>query len=183
MGKVTVKGLRSVDKKLKKFNKEIEKLFSGSDSIQEHMLKDLKEEIKSGKSPATGKSFRKLKDSTVKSRRKRSKYNSTDPSFSPGTSALTFSGQLVDSLKAKIKIGAKSIRVTIEPTGKRSPYKNKDGSNTKGSAKKGNKKLAEYHAEGSPKRDLLGFTKKKEKEIVKLLRDGISGILSKKLRR
>ena len=188
MGKVTVRGLKSVDKKLKKFNKEIEKLFSGSDSIQKHMLKDLKEEIKSGKSPATGKNFRKLKKtpkgrSTVDSRRRRAAYNTTDPTFSPDKSALTFSGQLVDSLKAKIKIGAKSIRVTIEPTGKRIPYKNKDGSNTKGSAKKGNKKLAEYHAEGSPKRDLLGFTKKKEKEIVKLLRDGISGILSKKLRR
>ena len=191
MAKVTVKGLKKLDKIAQSLRKELGDFLSKSDKVQDLVVGDLKKEIKSGKSPATGKNFRKLKTtpkgkSTVDQRRRKSKYNKTDPSFSPGKSALTFSGQLVDSIKAKVKVGVKSMRITIEPTGKRTPYKNKDGSNTKGSAKKGNKKLAEIHAKGGgklPKRDLLGFTKKKEKEIINLFKEVIKEILSKKVKR
>lgn len=171
MAKVKVKGINTLEATLRK---KYEKFVNKADEIQEGIVGDLKKEIKSGKSPATGKNFRKLKDSTIESRRRRSKYNKTDASFSPSTSALTFTGQLVDSIKAKIKVGAKSLNITIEPTGKRTSYKNKDGTNTKKSAKIGNKRLAKIHADGGgklPKRDLLGFTKKKEKEIVKIIKE------------
>ncbi len=186
MAKVTVKGLKKLDKVAQSLRKELGNFLSTSGKVQDKLLGDLKKEIKSGKSPATGKNFRKLKSSTIESRRRRAEYNTTDPSFSPEKSALTFTGQLVNSIKAKVKVGAKSMRITIEPTGRRKPYKNKDGSNTKGSARIGNKKLAQYHAEGSgnlPKRDLLGFTKKKEKEILELFKGIIREILSKKIKR
>ncbi len=116
MAKVKVKGIKTLETTLRK---KFEKFVNKADKIQEGIVGDLKKEIKSGKSPATGKSFRKLKDSTIESRKRRSKYNKTDASFSPSKSALTFSGQLVDSIKAKIKVGAKSLNITIEPTGKR----------------------------------------------------------------
>jgi len=186
MAKVTVKGLKKIDRVVDEFRKELGRIISSSDGVQNRLLSELKKEIKSGKSPATGKNFIKLKTSTKNSRRARAKYSKTDPKFSPNKSALTFSGQLVDSIKAKVKVGIKSMRITIEPTGKREPYKNKDGSNTKGSARKGNKKLAKIHAEGGgklPKRDLLGFTKKKEKEVVKIIKETIKEILSKKRKR
>ena len=170
MANVKVKGLKSLEATLRK---KLQGFVNKADKIQDGILNELKKEIKSGKSPATGKNFKRLKSSTIESRKKKSKHNKTDPSFSPGKSALTFSGQLVDSIKAKIRVGAKSLNITIEPTGRRKSYKNKDGSNTKGSAKMGNKKLAKLHADGSgklPKRDLLGFTKKKEKEIVETIK-------------
>ena len=176
MAKVKLKGIKTLESTLRK---KFEKFVNKADKIQEDIVGDLKKEIKSGKSPATGKNFRKLKTtpkgrSTVDQRARRAKYNTTDPSFSPNKSALTFSGQLVDSIKAKVKVDAELLSITIEPTGKRTPYKNKDGTNTKKSAKIGNKRLAKIHADGGgklPKRDLLGFTKKKEKEIVKIIKE------------
>jgi len=173
MAKVKIKGLLKLEASLRR---KFQKFLDETKVIGDELLDDLKDEIKDGTSPATGKPFKALAKSTIDKRRKMAKYNSTDSSFSPTKSALTFSGQLVDSIKSNVKILAKSVNITIEATGKRKPYKNKDGSNTKGSAKVGNKKLAEIHSKGNaslPKRDIVNISRNRTDKIVKRIKEAL----------
>lgn len=129
------------------------------------------EPMKEGVNPVTGKPYKPLASSTIANRRAMAKYNQTSPRFSPDKSNLTFSGQLLDSIKHRIVI-SKSI-IIIEPTGTRRAYRKKSGKPAKRSVKT-NKELAKIHSKGGkkskkggrlPKREVLKISKKKLKEV------------------
>lgn len=64
-----------------------------------------------------------ISEEWIERRKKLSGTNATTGVYSPRRSNLSFTGQLLDSLKAKFR----GRKITIEPTGTRTPYKNLKG--------------------------------------------------------
>ena len=97
-----------------------------------------------------------ISDEWVERRKKLSKVNTTTGVYSPKRSNLSFTGQLLDSLKAKFS----GSKITISPTGTRTPYKNLKG----GQSRSVENKIV---AEGLQKRGFrfLGVDKKTKKKI------------------
>ena len=114
------------------------------DKVLDFVVDDLKETIRSGTNPKTGKPYKKLAESTIRHREFYAKINSTHPEYAPRRSNLTFTGQLVDSIKGKLKRTSKSVMIEIEPTGTHQGIKLKSG---KRSPSIKNKKLAEFLAD------------------------------------
>lgn len=140
-----------------------------SSSLLKEIADGLIEDIQSGESPKTGKPFPRLADSTIENRRRLARTNQTDKNYSPKKSNLTLTGQLVRSIKAKINLTRGEL--IIEPTGSRRPYR---GVNKRlKQSVRTNKELATIHANGGrnlPKRDIIRFSKKRVREIVRLIR-------------
>lgn len=72
--------------------------------------------IRSGKLPS-GASVKGLAKSTIDRRRKLSEVNSTHPDFSAAKSNLTFSGQLIDSIKGTARILTNKLIIQFAPVG------------------------------------------------------------------
>jgi hypothetical protein len=107
---------------------------------------------RSGKEASGGKyrSIKSLAESTINQRRRMARYNKTSELFSPEKSNLTFTGQLIESVKT-LAIKVTQRMVVVGPEGKRKPYKNKDGSNVGSSPKRKGQKNA-----GPPTNEELG---------------------------
>lgn len=69
--------------------------------------------------------FTRLSGRTIERRRRMAEYNTTHSDYSSSRSNLTFSGQLINSIKAFIR-RTKGV-IELIPTGRRKPYKLKSG--------------------------------------------------------
>jgi len=119
--------------------------------IAETTIRLIKGFTRLGKHSVDGESYKslpELADSTKKQRKQKAKYNKTAELFKPDKSNLTFSGQLLESLKLlKVNILARSV--DIGPEGTRTPYRNKNGTLVQKTPT--NEKLAQYVAkQGRP---------------------------------
>lgn len=170
MAKFRIKNKGAITKKAQR---EINRAIRDSDTL-EKAADILIKPMKKGKNPKTGRRYKALASSTIDQRKRMARYNDTSPDFSPRRSNLTFSGQLLDSITAKIFV-TKSI-VEIEPRGTRRKYRKKNGKPVKGPALK-NKTLAEYHDKGKgrlPKRNIFSVSKKNVRKISKLIRSAVT---------
>ena len=96
--------------------------------VGEFLVKRIQGETRRGKPYNKERSFPGLKSSTIKGRDNLSRFNKTHPSYSKARSNLTLTGQLVDSIKFKVKLGL----YTIFPKGRRRPYRTGKNSVAKG---------------------------------------------------
>lgn len=80
-------------------------------------LKNLKADIRKGINPKTGRNYPRLAKSTVKQRELYKDVNPTHPAFNASKANVTFTGQLVDSLKATITSFRNGVKVAIRATG------------------------------------------------------------------
>jgi len=117
--------------------------------------------------------FSKLTKSTKVNRGKMARYNKTHKKYSRNRSNLTFSGQLIDSIKAFIKISKSAIELV--PTGKRKPYTLKSGKPSKTKATNAEVVLAQAYMN----RHLMIPTAKQRKNIIKIFREGVRRVLKR----
>lgn len=122
----------------------------------------LKEEIRKGINPQTGKKYRRLEKSTIESRRRLSQSNNTHPDFRLRKSNLTLTGALIDALKSRFSKSSSILTIFI--SGEHPGYKGKSGKQIKGS-RKANAKIAGALAEQG--RPILGISKKFAQEITR----------------
>jgi phage gpG-like protein len=165
-----------VEKDITDFVKSVEKTIDESLSRKQLTIlgkatltiiyKRTKKGIGVRKTGSIGKSPKKLKplaDSTIARRKAFKRLSSTT---SPGKSNLTFTGQLLDSLKVK-KISARKKSFVISPEGKR-----RGGSIA-------NFEVAEFVDENG--RPFLGLTKDDVKDITKLYQSSFAKLVRKRL--
>lgn len=112
----------------------------------------------------TGKRFRKLHPLTIESRRRLAKYNKTHPDYSPTKPNLTFTGRLLDSVKARIQAKGSSIVLSINVSGMHAPYKGALGEIGKS---RSNKKIRTELA--SIGRDPLELSKKANRRLTRII--------------
>lgn len=73
--------------------------------------------------------FKGLTRKTIASRKRMSRYNKTHADYSNRRSNLTFSGQLIDSIKGYVRVSKSAIELI--PRGRRKPYRLKSGKRSK----------------------------------------------------
>ena len=124
------------------------------------VLKGLKTTIRKGINPKTGQRYPALAKSTKDYRKFYAGVANTHQNFSPNKANVTFSGQLVDSLRSTITAFRKSVVVTLRATGIHKGHALKKGGTTKSIA---NSKLVGFLAEaGYP---VLAISRNRLKEI------------------
>lgn len=137
------------------------------ESVARIAIDDIKGNAREGKPFIDGKesTFPGLETKTEDRRRRLSTVNTTDRAYSPARSNLTFTGQLLNSLKFSIS----GLRIKIFPSGTREPYKYLRGGQSKSVS---NKIVAQGLAEKGFK--FLGIGEPTERkiraEIVRTLR-------------
>jgi len=123
--KVTV-NRASLNRKLQNLKREQVTRINRSGILQT-TLSSLQADIRAGINPRTGKKFKRLQSSTIDNRKRLARSNPTDSNYSSGKANVTFTGQLVRSLRAKISSFRDRVRVTIRATGTHRGYKYKNG--------------------------------------------------------
>lgn len=98
------------------------------DKVGELLVTQIRGFTRKGEPYNKNRTFPVLAESTVESRDRLAKSNSTHASFRKGLSAVTLTGQLMDSLMHRIVKSGNSLQIFLEFTGKRKAYRNLDGS-------------------------------------------------------
>lgn len=115
--------LNNLKQKIKKLTKELK-----SEKFGETITDDIKRKIrKDGTNFKTNRPHKGLASSTVERRKYLAKYNKTHSAYSPSKSNLTFTGRLINSIKARIQSKGTSIIMKIDVRGTHAPYKGKSG--------------------------------------------------------
>jgi hypothetical protein len=141
----------------------------------EDIAEDVIKDIQKGTEPKTqtksnpkGQPFKPLSKSTIARRKRLKPFNEPlDAKYKASKSNLTFTGQLVRSIKAKI-IRSKGI-IIIQATGNRKPYIGVRGKPLKG--EKSNAKLALHHKKMG--RDIVSIGRYRVEQIKKQVERGI----------
>lgn len=174
MAKVTIKG---VDKVKQSVIDTFERIKSN-----EQMLLDIGNKTveltkafnRAGKSP-TGKRHPQNSESWEYTKIALTKTNKPSEFYQYGLSNVTFTGQLLESIKL-FKINRSKGSVEIDASGQRAPYKNLDGSVQK-SKPPTNQKLVEYLKEKG--RIIFGINKQMQNVINKIVRSYINAEIKK----
>jgi hypothetical protein len=173
MAKVTIKNLFKVKNSIQKEIRLAIFQTIREEKITEQIADVLKETNRDGIDPKTGLEHRALEPSTVNRRSKLSQVNSTHPKYSAGKSNLTFSGKLVDSIKAFSR-PAKSL-IEIKVTGTHDQYK---GLVKKKLGKRiRNEDIQKYLADQD--RNLLGLSQEVSDKIIKIIKEKLVSILKR----
>ena len=154
----------------KKINMTLTRGFRKSDigeSIRDLLVLDIRE---NGINPKTGRGFKKLEKSTIRTRKYLAKHNTTHSDYSPSKSNLTLTGELLDSLKAITKTVKSGMSFEISAKGVHSPYK------PSGKAIKNFKIITYLKRMG---RSPLAFSKKMRKETLAVVRKEMRKSLKK----
>ena len=133
---------------------------------------------RTGKSIVTGKKFPALKESTIERRRRLKNFNSTGRLFAEKKSNLTFTGQLLRSIKI---VAMEKGKVDVGPQGARRATRTGPKSSQKRTLISGrNENLAVVHQEGAqagrrgksriPSRKFIGMDAKGVKRISSIVR-------------
>lgn len=122
-------------------------------------------------SPKTGRKFRALTKKTITNRKYLAKYNSTHSEYSASKPNLTFTGELLDSLKASFHTSGDGVSFEIKPTGSHTPY------NRGGSKSTPNHEIIRHLKKMG--RSPLHWSKKMQKQIKALIRKEVNQALKK----
>lgn len=175
MAKVTIQGMENVKSSIKKTFDNIKG--------NERMLLDIGEKTveltkafnRAGKSP-NGNRHPSNSNRWEERKMELTKHNNPSEFYRPYLSNVTFTGQLLESIKL-IKINRNDGSVTIDATGKHDPYKDMDGKPMKPKKELTNKKLVEYLADLG--RNIFGINKQMENVINKIVRKYINEEIKK----
>lgn len=152
--------LTETEKKIRKVAREIKKE-GFAETVRNEIVKKVRKDAFRFK---TGKRFRKLHPMTIERRKELAKYNDTHPDYNPSKPNLTFTGRLLDSIKARIQSKGSSIILRINVSGSHAPYKGKGIEFGKPQSNKAiRKKLAEIG------RDPLELSKKANRRLTRIL--------------
>lgn len=157
--KVTFK-LDNLKQRIKSVANELKQQKFG-DHVAEQIVDKIR---KDGHNFKTGRKHKPLKRSTIEMRKSLSKYNKTHPEYSASKSNLTFTGRLLNSIKARITAKSKGIVMRIDVSGSHAPYKGKG--RTHGS-RQSNKSIREELAKQG--RDPLALNKKSRDSLSRIL--------------
>lgn len=157
--KVTFK-LDNLKQKIKAVANELKDQKFG-DHIAEQIVRKIR---KDGYNYKTGKSHKPLKQSTIEMRKSLAKYNKTHSDYSPTKSNLTFTGRLLNSIKARITAKSKGIVMRIDVSGSHAPYKGKGRTHGE---RQSNKSIREQLAKQG--RDPLALNKKSKDSLTRIL--------------
>lgn len=119
---------------------------------------------KDGHNFGTGQKHKPLAQSTIEMRSSLSKYNNTHPEYSAEKSNLTFTGRLLNSIKARITAKSKGIVMRIDVSGSHAPYKGKRKTHGK---RQSNKSIRDALAKQG--RDPLGLNTASKNKLTQLL--------------
>jgi hypothetical protein len=150
---VKITGLKEIQDKIKSKIKQIQTDKGVLDAIGAISTKEIKKKIREGISPSTGRKFKELAESTIKSRDsfdRNSKRKS--PYFIPDFSNLTKTGQMVRNIDAKSK--ENKVIISVKNTSRHDSQKT-------------NAEIADFHEEGD--RPFMGIPKETKVKIVKAL--------------
>lgn len=157
--KVTMK-LDNLKQKIKRIANELKQ-----DEFGDHIRDQIVEKIRNDAFRfKTGKQFKRLAPITIENRKKLSKYNKTHPDYSPSKPNLTFTGRLLNSVKARITSKASSIILKIDVSGSHAPYKYKGKEVGK---RVSNKSIREGLASNG--RDPLELSKKAKRNLSRII--------------
>lgn len=132
--------------------------------IAENLADVVKNTVQKGIDPKTDKPYDDLKQSTIDRRRTLSKVNPTDEKYSPARSNLTFTGQLVRSIRAFAR-PAKGI-IEIRPTGTHKQYK---GIRKKRLGKPVRNSDISEGLQNKHQRNLIGISERVKKNMLKII--------------
>ncbi len=141
------------------------------DRIARTTVKRIKRVTRAGVSPVTGKRFKRLKASTIKTRTRLAKLNKTHKSFGESKSNLTFTGQLVNALVfAKfIRSSFTELNFFVNPTTRK---KLRTGKKSRKGGKRSkpidNARLGDIQAEGG--RPFVGLDSKGFSMVTKIFK-------------
>jgi len=166
MAKVTIKGIPKLKENVKKLFEETRSDAQMLIEIGEKTVELTKAFNRAGKSP-DGKAHKKLSKSWIDRKEKLTKTNKVSDFYISGFSNLTFTGQLLDSIKLK-KINQSEGSVIINATGPRKPYNNLNGKSVGTKNTPTNEKLVEYLRD--MKRFVFGINKQIENNINRIVR-------------
>lgn len=139
--------------------------FIRGSGVLNDVANDYIEQVKiQGKDTQTDQPFKPLAQSTIARRRVLSRNNATDGKYSPARSNLTFTGQLVNSIKATIQVARG--RITIEPKGVHKAYR---GIRVRRLGRNIQNKALAAHLEDQG-RTLIGSSPKTQERIVSRIR-------------
>lgn len=128
----------------------------------------LKQEIRAGKNPKTGKNYRGLKESTISHRQYIARNNPTHPAYSPSKSNLTLTGNLVNAIQSRFD-KAKGI-LSIFVSGNHPGYKGARGQQIQGSSKPYDEIVSALEEQ---KRPLLSFSNTFTQLLVKKIEQAL----------
>lgn len=161
MARIKIVGVKRVSKSITdRINRAIK-----DSNIYKDAHKVLEEEIRSGKNPKTGSSYRKLEQSTIENRKRIAKTNPTHPDYSPARSNLTLTGSLLDGLRSVFNKGRGVLEIKL--VGKHPGYASQQGKKIKGSSKNRAEIAGHLKDQGRP---ILVISKKLTQRIVKAFR-------------
>lgn len=158
MAKIRIKGLsqvvNNIEKKLKgaRINK------SAQNFMCDLIETDTQQTIRDGRNPNTKNTakIKKLKPSTIESRKRLAKKLNMHPDFSPKRSNLTLTGKLIDSITCKFRRLKRGVGFSLKGTGE-----NRNGVP--------NSDIFEYQK--ALGRDVLGVRNKAKRAIIKILKE------------
>lgn len=164
-----IKGLSKIKLNIERTYKQVRIDADTRKLICEIIEEDTKQTIREGKNPNTPNSarIRKIKKTTADRRRALARNNNTHTHFSPSRSNLTFTGELIDSLRCTMKQAGNHIVITLGAHGKHKRY---TGVNGKKFGKQiDNQKIFEYQKEML--RDVIGIRGPAKKQVIKLIKE------------
>lgn len=142
--------------------------------LAQFVAEEVKQTVRDGIDPAGGE-FPALSKEWIERREKLAAVNSTHKDFSPSRSNLTFTGQLMDSLKTILKLTSNSAKIIMEYTGTHKGYIGLKGKRGKAIS---NKRLAGYLQESG--RNTGDYELSKDQ--ANTLADKIAKLINKKLK-
>lgn len=152
------------------------------DRIGRIVVASIKESVRRGISPATGRPIPPLAESTIDRKRKLSRINSTSKFYQEGKSNLTFTGQLLNNLThASFQSpDLLKIRIFTNPTDRRplnglrgGKLETTDNLRVQQSVEKGDS------TKSQPPRPYLGLDERTRREVNQILQNHISAEINK----
>lgn len=127
--KINEKSLQNVEKNVREAFDKVIRSNAMMNEIGAVVTNDVKEQTRKGKSIPNGSKLKALSSKWIDRRKELAKSNDTDEAYQAEKSNLTFTGQLLNSIRFIIP-GPGKIKIFFD--GMHDPYKNKDGENIGG---------------------------------------------------
>lgn len=125
MSKVTIKGLPQVKESVQKLFESIRTDKELLTEIGANLVVQTQAFNRAGKTPSGGKHENQISDEWIERKERLKTVNNVSEYYREGASNLTFTGQLLRSIKFKINQASGSVSLFM--SGARKPYKNLDG--------------------------------------------------------
>jgi hypothetical protein len=164
--KVSIEGISRLKGNIKELFDQTRKDAQMLVEVGEKTVELTKQFNRAGHSPS-GKKHPKNSVAWEERKKKLTKTNQPSEYYRAGLSNVTFTGQLIDSIKL-LRINKEDGSVTIDATGQRTPYKNLNGKPVSKKNTPTNPKLVEYLADKG--RKVFGINKQMTNVINRIVR-------------